>query len=267
MKAGDRIICVDNLWHGPMDPARKLIKGRIYITNTTPEGAAPRISVWELNGGFVGEFRADRFKLEKEEKDTQEKPFPEGASITCIDNSWNKEWGGQADYAKVTLTEGTEYICVSYDTDGYGALLVQVKDDNGRLMGFFPARFKLTEKKETVPPLTAGMIPFDIDKFEAGVPVITRDGFRVTQLTRFILNEEELYPLVGVVDGKLRLTWTILGKHNENSDSHRDLYHPVPKYYLTIYDKGRVVTVNKGDGKYEPCELPEGEYEVIPIPR
>jgi len=262
MKAGDRIVCIDNIWNGQHDPARKLVKGRVYVTTTTPpDGGEPVISVSEVTGEFVGVFNRNRFKVEKEEI-TVEKPFPEGASITCIDNSWDKEWGGQVDYAKVTLTEGTEYICLGYDSGPTDAELVKVKDDNGRVNGFFPARFKLTEKKATT-----GMIPFDMDKFEEGVPVITRDGKPVTQLTRLILNVEERYPLIGVVNGESIRAWTILGKQNSDDDSPYDLYHPVPKYYLCVYEHGRVVTVNKGDGKYEPCELPEGEYEVIPIPR
>lgn len=74
------------------------------------------------------------------------------------------------------------------------------------------------------------MRPFNLDLWEAGEPVITRNGQKVEQLTKFDLDDK--FILAGVVDDTLKV-WSIDGKYH---DPVFDLFHPDTRRFVLLVD-------------------------------
>ena len=78
------------------------------------------------------------------------------------------------------------------------------------------------------------MSPFRLDAALAGKLVITRDGRRVGQLTYFEASNE-LWPVVGVVDGLVQL-FSLQGKSGENHQAMPlDLFMQDLSFPVTFY--------------------------------
>lgn len=76
-------------------------------------------------------------------------------------------------------------------------------------------------------------IKFDFDLIEKGYTVVTRSGYKVTQLTKFDCEEQQ--PLVGVVDGAVQ-QFSIDGTWNPGHETSKDLFMfaPVQESYANI---------------------------------
>jgi hypothetical protein len=78
------------------------------------------------------------------------------------------------------------------------------------------------------------MRPFNLDLWEAGEPVITRNGQKVEQLTKFDLGHK--FMLAGVVDETF-LLWEIDGSYFHDSEkSNFDLFHPDTRRFVLLVD-------------------------------
>jgi len=75
------------------------------------------------------------------------------------------------------------------------------------------------------------MKPFNLDEALAGKPIITKDGQKVTELTRFSLTQKNC--LIGVID-KTLYSWTIDGKFTSRDESGMDLFMAPESKFLWI---------------------------------
>ena len=67
------------------------------------------------------------------------------------------------------------------------------------------------------------MKEFNLQKALAGEPVVTRDGKKVTQITKFDNVTITKYSICGVVEGSLE-NWSIEGKYHHTLESQFDIY-------------------------------------------
>jgi hypothetical protein len=75
------------------------------------------------------------------------------------------------------------------------------------------------------------MKPFNLSEALAGKRIITKDGQKVTELTRFSLTQKNC--LIGVIDNTL-YSWTIDGKFTSRDESRLDLFMVSESKFLWI---------------------------------
>jgi len=79
------------------------------------------------------------------------------------------------------------------------------------------------------------MKPFNLEEALAGKPVITRDGRKVTQLTK--LDNKNDFCIVGVVDNGIEI-WNLKGEYDGFPDSKFDLFMKTEKksIWVNVYE-------------------------------
>ena len=111
------------------------------------------------------------------------------------------------------------------------------------------------------------MKPFDLEKALSGDPVITREGYKVTQLKKYTLRYREA--IVGVIyngyeNDNTVTTWNLNGNFYKNiQNDSRDLFmaeKPKKKYYLGILG---MFTSPLYESKNELIEKNENQWEKI----